>query len=127
MIFKKKHSERRAFERESCYCLVRYKTLDDKGASENVITSLRNISGGGLLLKFKEPHLLGARVAIKINLPIEGQSEISAVAEIVRVRAYDKAKEYWAGVKFVEIREEDRKKILHFIKFIKNNENASKT
>ncbi|MDD4955909.1 MAG: PilZ domain-containing protein, partial [Candidatus Omnitrophica bacterium] len=79
------------------------------------------------LLKFKEPHLLGARLEMKINLPVEGESEISAVAEIVRVKACDKAKEYWAGVKFIEIREEDRKKILHFIKFIKNKENAPKT
>jgi len=126
MIFKRKHSERRAFERENCYCLVRYKTLDEKGDSATVITSLRNISGGGLLLKFKEPHLLGARVEIKINLPMEGDSTISALAEIVRLNTYDKAKEYWAGVRFVEIKEEDRKKIMHFIKFVKNNKNGAK-
>jgi len=127
MIFKRKHSERRAFERENCYCLVRYKTLDEKGDSATVITSLRNISGGGLLLKFKEPHLLGARVEIKINLPMEGDSTISALAEIVRLNTYDKAKEYWAGVRFVEIKEEDRKKIMHFIKFVKNNKNGAKS
>lgn len=126
MIFKRKHSERRTFERENCYCLVRYKTLDEKGDSATVITSLRNISGGGLLLKFKEPHLLGARVEIKINLPMEGDSTISALAEIVRLNTYDKAKEYWAGVRFVEIKEEDRKKIMHFIKFVKNNKNGAK-
>jgi c-di-GMP-binding flagellar brake protein YcgR len=127
MIFKKKYLEKRAFERKNCYCLLRYKILDEKGTYSTVITSLRNISAGGLLLKFKEPHLLGARVEIKINLPIPDDSVISAVAEIVRIKTYDKAKEYWAGVKFVDIKEEDRKKIIDFIKFIKNTKNGAKS
>jgi c-di-GMP-binding flagellar brake protein YcgR len=126
MIFKKKYLEKRAFERENCYCLVRYKTLDEKGASTAIITSLRNISGGGLLLKFKEPHLLGVRVEIKINLPTPDSSAISAVAEIVRLKTYAKAKEHWAGVRFIDIKEEDRKKIIDFIKFRKNTKNAIK-
>jgi len=127
MIFKKKYSEKRAFERENCYCLVRYKTLDGKGDSATIITSLRNISGGGLLLKFKEPHLLGVRVEIKINLPMSDDSLISAVAEIVRLKAYAKAKEHWAGVRFIDIKEEDRKKIIDFIEFRKTNKNGIKS
>lgn len=126
MIFKKKHSERRAFERANCYCLVQYKIFDQKGVYEKVVTSLRNISDGGMLLKFKEQHLLGTRLEVKINLPLSEGCVITAVAEVVRTIAYDKTKDYWAGIKFIDIKEEDKKKIKEFINFIKKTENGTK-
>ncbi|MDP2924563.1 MAG: PilZ domain-containing protein [Candidatus Omnitrophota bacterium] len=126
MIFKKGYLEKRAHERAECYCLVKYRPLYQKGVYTETITSVKNISGGGLLLKLKEPHLLGARLEIKINLPMPDDSAITTIAEVVRPAVSKKSKGYWVGVKFIDIKEEDRKRIADFIKLIKNSENENK-
>lgn len=126
MFFKKKYIEKRTYERMDYYCLVKYRPLDQKGLYAETLTSLKNISGGGLLLKLKEPHLLGARLEIKINLPMPDDSAITTIAEVVRPAVSKKSKGYWVGVKFIDIKEEDRKRIADFIKLIKNSENGNK-
>lgn len=113
MIFHK-HKEKRQYERLSYYCLVKYRLLGQKDAYNEMVTSLRNLSAGGMLLKTKEHFAVGSMLAIKIN--ISSPAEIIAVnGQVVRLRQNRIKGGYWCGIKFSDIKEEEKEKLISFI------------
>jgi c-di-GMP-binding flagellar brake protein YcgR len=56
---------------------------------------------------------------MKINIPQLGEPLV-VTAKIVRHCSFNDRKGYWCGVKFLQISEEDQKKLADFIWSIKN-------
>ena len=75
-----------------------------------------NLSGGGLLLKVRSRYSIGDLISIQIFLP-DGKSPLEAVGKIVRVQSEPKEEHLPAhyGVKFVQIDERDRSRIIAFL------------
>lgn len=74
----------------------------------------RDISGGGLLIVSKEPLAIGKK--IKVTLLLEENETIVAMAQVIRVNlASVENKTYLIGVKFLDLAEKDRTKIIRFI------------
>lgn len=114
MIFRKKYSEKRKYKRIDCYCLIRYRILNGPSLYLENITSIRNISGGGLLFKSRELLSIGTELEIKINF-VALAKPILVLAKVVRFEADKKTKgSYRVGVVFTSIKDQDRKAIIRF-------------
>ncbi|MCX5716210.1 MAG: PilZ domain-containing protein [Candidatus Omnitrophica bacterium] len=120
IIFKRSNAEKRSYERKGCYFLVKYRYSQKGESYSESVTSLRNISGGGLLLKSKEFLPIGSKLELKINIVPLGLC-VDATAQVVRIeKIRGKLKTgYLAGVVFMDIKEEDRKKIIDFVEMAK--------
>ncbi|MCB9557167.1 MAG: PilZ domain-containing protein [Deltaproteobacteria bacterium] len=71
-----------------------------------------NISVGGIYLKHTVPHPLGTKVALRFTLPGDS-SAIEVKGEIVNIA--EEESELGMGVKFVQISDENRRRIEAFI------------
>lgn len=73
----------------------------------------RDISGGGLRAMVGEPFTAGQRLNVIILLENE---RIEVKAEVVRCQLFDSAvKRYDCGLKFLDVEEKDRSRIISFI------------
>jgi c-di-GMP-binding flagellar brake protein YcgR len=105
MKFKPRFTERRHYRRKDIYCFIKY------GFPHTTITSIRNISGGGILFKAHEYLPIGTQLEITISIP-PIENPITILVEVVRVERIKNANKYWVGVKFLDIKEEDREAIV---------------
>lgn len=110
--------ERRQKERLNGYHLIKYRVAKGGQGAGYSLTSVINISSGGVLFKSAEPLAGGTVVDIKINFP--GQTEpLAAQAKVIRSREVKvKPKHYEVGVKFIDIDEEKGKIIDKVVKFV---------
>lgn len=112
MRFIKKNLEKRKYKRGNYYCLVKYRCADMDGPHGEVITSLRNVSAGGLLFKVREYLPVGMQIKLSLNIP--PLNEITNVsAKVVRLKKGVKG--YWIGAMFTDIKDEDKTKINNFV------------
>lgn len=84
--------------------------------TEQPIYSLatKDISGGGIQVVSKYAFKPGARVEVVLDIP--GGSTVSALGEVVRVQQPQPDNPiFWVGIKFVDIQEKDRSKIIKYI------------
>lgn len=112
-IIKKRYIERRKYKRKDLYCLIRYVPPREDGRNDVVISSIRNIGGGGVLFKSSEYMPMGTSLSIAINLFPMGKV-INASAKVVRCEKNKKSGQYLIGVEFVKISDEDRSAIIGF-------------
>ncbi len=89
-------------------------TVGVAGSSQPPLKAItKNISGGGAKLAVKEPLDPGARVELAVELPDTGS--LQAFGEVVRVEHDEKRDFYIVAVKFVEVSERERDKIIKYI------------
>jgi len=118
---KKNIIEKRQYKRQDYYCLLKYRGMNKHGTYAQSITSLRNISGGGVLFKSKEYLPMDSELEMEISIPpLEWVANVSA--KVVRFEENKARKTYKIGAMFINIKEEDRKKIVSFVNLGKKNE-----
>ena len=115
MARKIQYIDRRKHKRVDLYCLVKYRYLKQGGEESVVITSLRNISGGGLLFRSDGYLPLDTKLEIFVNL-LPVNRIISASGRVVRFEKISKTGHYLIGVEFTKISDEDRDAIIRFAK-----------
>ena len=98
---------------------VKYRRLRPSDARPErwIAAESRDIGGGGLLLRIKQPLEPGQLLELTIELP---ERSVRAVAEVVRIQAWGDAEGqtpdgYAAALKFVEIAEPDRDRVIRFV------------
>jgi c-di-GMP-binding flagellar brake protein YcgR len=112
MILKrKKAKERRKYKRMNYYCLLRYCPFGAKGQMARAITSMRNISGGGLLFKTDESFDVNTKLDMMINVPLLNKV-ISVTARIARSTRPKGGKGYLVGVEFLDIDKKDKEALI---------------
>lgn len=108
----KRYIERRKHKRKDLYCLIKYTPYyQQEGPTRTIFTSLRNISGGGLLFKSSEYLPIGTRLDIMINIPSLDKT-VSVQAKVVRFEENKKTKSYLVGVVFTDIKDPDKDEII---------------
>ena len=121
-------SERREFVRIRVALPVRYKFLsrDLDGVPESQVIyegSTNNISGGGLLLKARVPHLqwlpdlLMQKIVIGMNLVLPNNDlAVKALTRVAWIEAIEEgSQKCQLGLRFKEIAQEDEDRILQYI------------
>ena len=84
---KNRYIERRKYRRKDIYCLLKYRPRREGGERYSVVTSLRNIGGGGLLFKSKEYLPLDTVLDMTVNIPPLDKT-IAISAKIVTFYSY---------------------------------------
>jgi c-di-GMP-binding flagellar brake protein YcgR len=84
----------------------------DEAAPLKVIT--KDISGGGAQLILNEPVEIGTRLSLVIEVP--DMEPIETIGEVIRVeKPKQDRKLFWIGIKFLDIQETFRNKLIKFI------------
>lgn len=107
--------QQRAFVRVDSIVPIKIKVLDNNGDDTQLIsTTTKDISGGGLRLVSKKYFKLGTQFQLYIELPEFGT--IETLAEVVRVDKPDDSRSlYWIGIKYINLQEGLRSKIIKFV------------
>lgn len=107
--------QQRAFVRIDAMLPVEFKVINDENQDNQIIRAItKDISGGGLRIVNKHPLKLGNILQMNIDLPEFGPIEVAA--ETVRVDKPDQDNDiYWIGVKYLNLPESLRSKIIKFV------------
>lgn len=88
----------------------------DKDEDMKVISEIkattRDISGGGVQVTSHEPIALGSIVKLSFLIP---EGALTATCEVVRSSFQAEAEVYWTGLKYLNINEADRSKLIRYI------------
>ncbi len=77
-----------------------------------------NLSGGGLRMVIPEQLVTGQKVLVELTLPTMPPAAITSIAAVVRVvpaPAQEEANRYETALKFIDIHEDDREKIIRYV------------
>jgi c-di-GMP-binding flagellar brake protein YcgR len=112
------HIQRRVFFRFGCILDVQYRMfadkntkVEDRGAFLKGIT--KDISGGGICLLTNEKPDYGWYIEGKLDIGFS-LNFIGRVVRVINIRDKGKFK-YESGIEFVDIREQDREKVISFV------------
>lgn len=108
--------QQRAFVRVDATLPVQVEILpeNEQDPAQQLEVATRDISGGGLKIICKQPMLANTKLLLTINVPEAGL--IQTAAEVMRVERPQPDRElYWVGVKFVDMNEQIRSKIIRFV------------
>lgn len=100
------------------YHLIKYRVAKGGPDAAYSLTSVVNISSGGVLFKSAEPLASGTVVDIKINFPSLLEPLITQAKVIRSKEVKVKPKHYEVGVRFMDIDEEKGKIIDKVVKFV---------
>lgn len=112
----------RSFVRTSAMIPVQFKLIlplvnnDPGDPADNPTFSVqtKDISGGGLQLVTRQAFDIGAKGQLVIDIPEGGI--IMAIGEVVRVeQPQQETPVFWVGIKFTEVQERDRSKLIKYI------------
>lgn len=110
-------SERRKFVRFHTYHLAKYRPLlDSESKTATILSSLRDIGGGGVCLRAKEKLPLSSVVQLTINFP-QLPEPIICKARVVWVKRLETINQYELGLQFLEISDAWRQEIMQRIDF----------
>jgi c-di-GMP-binding flagellar brake protein YcgR len=98
-----REEERRKFIRIDEHHLLKYKVCEN----DQVLSFVRNISGGGVLFHSKDPVEVGTTLEMRISLPPE-EKPIDVVVKVRHIKELKKLGGYNVGAEFVHIDEKDR-------------------
>lgn len=93
-------NDAREFERLRAYYLVKYRMIKPKISKRRVVSTLKEIAGGGLSLRTKEPLPVSGTIELQIHFRPTGKI-VTALARIVMVREIKANLSYEAGVSFL--------------------------
>jgi len=111
--------EKRKFARLNLNVRVDWRKTDETvDVLGKFLDATRNISAGGLCLSLGEELQVGDKLYLKMELP--SKQIISAKGQVVWVSQFEVddrgyKKMYNTGIKFIEIRDEDRQEINEFV------------
>lgn len=110
-----KKIQQRSFVRIDTMLHVNFKIFDTNQDNSPPINAMtKDISGGGLRIIYKHSIKLGARLQISFNIPDIGAVE--TLGEVMRVDKLDDERDlYGIGIKFLNMPESLRSKIIKFI------------
>ncbi len=77
-----------------------------------------NLSGGGLRMVIPDQLAAGQKLVVELTLPTMPPVGITSIAEVVRVLSVDTAEgetRYETALKFIDIHEDDREKIIRYV------------
>ena len=114
-ILKKK--ERRNFERLNVYHLIKYRLVSDD-SKKLVLSSVKDISGGGVRLSAESDIPKGSIVQVYINAP-QFSSSIPCLAKVAWSRKIGKSNKYELGFEFLEIEDLLRNDIIQRIHYVR--------
>jgi len=107
----------RSFVRASAMVPVQFKLLvQDEAETDSPVFSVqtKDISGGGLQIVVRQTFDIGAKGQLIIDIP--GGDSVVAIGEVVRVEQPQGDNPiFWIGIKFIEIQERDRSKLIKYI------------
>lgn len=109
--------QRREFFRFEVNLPVKFRVIESvnmKCDQEYIETVTRDLSGGGLCMRLKEPIEIGKYLECELNLP----DKIKFIGKVVRFTQYERmqgAYKYEIGVSFVRIDEVMREKVISYI------------
>lgn len=113
----KKTKNKRKYSRFDAYYLVKYRpVLAPK--DKLVLSSIRNISAGGVCLEAKERLSVGAFIQLYINFPWF-TDPVPVVAKVVWIKKPGRKDKYEHGLEFSEIEEIIRKDIYERIQNVR--------
>jgi len=90
---------------------VKFKLKDDTVFSEQQMSSLTDIGGGGVRLHLPYQPQIGAHIAMQISFPPR-EKPIEVQGEVVHLQKTDNPRIYSVGIKFLSIDEDDRTYII---------------
>ncbi|HOM02076.1 MAG TPA: flagellar brake protein [Acetivibrio sp.] len=115
-----KRIQRRDFFRFDCSIPVSYRIVDKPGIYDNqrkfTKSYTRDLSGGGVCIRLKERIETGQ--LLRCELSLNDFNKVSFLGRVVRLTEYDKENDvykYEIGIKFEEIEEKDRERIISYI------------
>lgn len=86
----------------------------DQEEPTTIKTVTKDLSGGGVQVVSEMPLHLGTKLQVEVEVPEHGL--VQAVGEVIRVfRPVSDRKLFWLAVKFTDIQENARDKIIRFI------------
>lgn len=119
-----KKIQQRAFVRIDTKLKIQVQAVAESGETNSHTVFTKDISGGGMQVISKFPYVIGQKIFIAFELPELGA--ICTVAEVVRsVKQQSDFVVFYIGLKFIDIPERDRNKIIKYI-FHKQLENRRK-
>ncbi len=109
-----KQIQQRSFVRIDTRLPVSLQVIQQGELAEILHVITKDISGGGILLVVKNMLYCGDHVKLEIELPV--QQPIRCNAQVVRVeKPQEDLMVYWVAVRFTDIAESDRTKIIQYI------------
>ncbi len=106
--------ERRRFGRSDLLVRVEYSTVD-----EIFSEFTRDINEGGLFIETEKPRPTGTEVAMRFNLPGNGEP-LQTIGRVVWVRSANDQSPAGMGIEFDELSSEDRDRINTMIRSLRN-------
>jgi len=104
-----KMQDKRQFIRLSAYHLAKYKPLSfQKEEAIPVITTIRDISAGGICLRTEEYLPVSSMLELKINFPAQ-TTPIFTLVKVVWIKKRANGRYYEVGAQFAEIEESARR------------------
>jgi len=110
--------ERRKFFRLNAYHLAKYRLVSENNKEELKITSLKDISAGGVCLRTDREIPRGSILQLYINFP-QLSSPIPCLAKSTWIKKSDKKGHYEIGLEFLEIEDFLRKEIMERIEGVR--------
>lgn len=109
--------ERRKFTRLRIYHLAKYRLLSEPEAkTAKILTSLKDISGGGACLRTKEKLLPSDIIQLYINFP-QLPEPVICKAKVAWVKKLETINQYESGLEFLEINDSLRREIMQRVDF----------
>lgn len=107
--------QQRAFVRIAIAIPLELQIIDEQEEQqEPYYVSTKDLSGGGLRIICQQPLPIGTKVLVKIQLPEMG--EVQTNGEVSRNEQPQADRQlFWIGIKFLDIKEFSREKIIKFI------------
>ena len=108
--------DRRSFPRLAFKVDVQYKSIA-QGEQKSSSVVFKNIGSGGVCLEMLEQLEIGTNLELNFFLP-ESKTPIAATGKVIWIKEYlvsGNNKALDTGIQFIEIKEEDRKKIDQYV------------
>lgn len=110
-------TEKRAFPRLKSYHLAKYRLVSQPSEQQPIVTSLKDIGGGGVCLFAKEKLPLEGVLQLYINFP-HLSSPIPCLAKIVWIKDASEEGTFEVGLQFLDIEEVPRQTIIDHIETV---------
>jgi c-di-GMP-binding flagellar brake protein YcgR len=103
----------RSFVRIGAIIPIELKILTDDEEPMVLAATSKDISGGGIQVITKKPLHHYHKIAVTMDIPDQGKIAVSG--EVVRVEEQTERGVFWISIKFTEIAEKDRDKIIKYV------------
>lgn len=112
--YKKQKVQRRNFVRVPANLPLEYRKVNEQGEEIFYEAFIRDLSGGGLQFQTKKRLIKGDVLQIKLGLP-EDLIICKAAVTWVYTDIRDKQERYFVGIKFMEINEKLRERVIRYV------------